>query len=158
MDYRQLDEGPMRNHCFLSGIKQLLGNFNQALSVSATLLVKAYLTRKHADVEFDAAAKSHGAPGLDIDVTTRGTQRIVGAVQAALPHHAHDFGNQQKSAFLRDAAKLATAHAEYKYLFLTRPEAFDVVCGRYRERVAGIRVVSLADGREFLGAAAASRF
>jgi nitrogenase molybdenum-iron protein alpha/beta subunit len=87
-------------------------------------------------------------------VTTRAAQRIVGAVQTVLPQHAHDFGTQQKGAFLRDAAKLAAALAEHKYLFLTTPEAFDVVCGRYRQRVEGIRVVSLADGREFFDAAA----
>jgi hypothetical protein len=47
---------------FLDGIKRLLGNFNHALSLSATLLVKAYLTTKHADVELDAGEKPHGPP------------------------------------------------------------------------------------------------
>ena len=136
---------------FLNGIKRLLGNFNQSLDLTAMLLVKEYLTMKHSDVEFNTAGKSQGAPGLDIDVMTRTGQRIVAALKTLAPHHEHDFGSQQKSAVLRDFAKLAAARAEHKYLFLTAPEAFDVIWRRYRQRVEGVVVVSVADGREFMG-------
>lgn len=136
---------------FLNGIKRLLGNLNHSLDLTAMLLVKEYLTTKHSDVEFDTAGKSWGAPGLDIDVMTRAGQRIVAAVKTMSPRHENDFGSQQKSAVLRDFAKLAAAPAEHKYLFLTAPEAFAVIWRRYRERVEGVVVVSVADGREFLG-------
>lgn len=145
------EQNPAEWYDFLNVIKRLLGNFNHSLSLTATLLVKAYLTKEHADVQFDSAAQSHGGPGLDIDVTTGTGQRIVGAVKTLLPHDENDFGSQQKSAVLRDFEKLATARAEHKYLFLTAPETFDVVGTRYRQRVEGVVVVCLTDGRAFTG-------
>ena len=42
------------------------------------------------------------------------------------------------------------AKADAKYLFLTEPEAFDVLRKRYRRELRGVSVVSLLDGRKFM--------
>jgi ABC-type hemin transport system ATPase subunit len=36
-----------------------------------------------------------------------------------------DFGSQQRTSFAKDLAKLTKAVADYKYLFLTAPRAFE---------------------------------
>ncbi len=136
---------------FLNFTKVILGNFNNDVSFAATLLAKQYLTRKHADFTFDAAEKSQSAPGLDIDVRLADGKRIVAEVKTVEPYKEDDFGAQQRNTFEKDFAKLAKVVADYKYLFLTAPRAFEVVGTKYRKDVVGVSVVSLTDGREFVG-------
>jgi hypothetical protein len=138
--------------CFrlLKQVKDTLGNSNNDVSFVATLLAKAYLARRHSGCAFDGAGKSQSAPGLDIDVVV-GARRIVGEVKTTYPYNETDFGAAQLDAFRADFRKLAAARADAKYLFLTEPEAFDVLRKRYRRELRGVRVVSLLDGKAFVG-------
>ena len=56
----------------------------------------------------------------------------------------------QLDSFLQDFGKLSKAKADWKYLFLAEPEAFEVLKKKYRDRIRGIRVVSLMGGNEFI--------
>jgi hypothetical protein len=138
--------------CFqlLKRVKDALGNSNNDVSFVATLLAKEYLAGRHSGCAFDCAAKSQSAPGLDIDVVV-GNQRIVGEIKTTYPYNETDFGAAQLDSFRADFAKLAAAKADAKYLFLTEPEAFDVLSKRYRRELRGVSVVSLLDGRKFVG-------
>lgn len=138
--------------CFqlLKRVKDALGNSNNDVSFVATLLAKEYLAGRHAGCALDCAAKSQSAPGLDIDVVV-GKQRIVGEIKTTYPYNETDFGAAQLDSFRADFAKLAAAKADAKYLFLTEPEAFDVLSKRYRRELRGVSVVSLLDGRDFVG-------
>jgi hypothetical protein len=120
------------------------------VSFVATLLAKEYLAGRHSGCAFDCAAKSQSAPGLDINVVV-GNQRIVGEIKTTYPYNETDFGAAQLDSFRADFAKLAAAKADAKYLFLTEPEAFDVLSKRYRRELRGVSVVSLLDGRKFVG-------
>jgi hypothetical protein len=138
--------------CFrlLKRVKDALGNSSNDVSFVATLLAKAYLAKRHSECVFDAAAKSQSAPGLDIEVVV-GRHHVVGEIKTTYPYNETDFGAAQLESFRADFAKLASAKADVKYLFVTEPQAFDVLSKKYRGRLRGVRVVSLLDGREFNG-------
>jgi hypothetical protein len=134
---------------FLNLTKGVLGNFNNDISFVATLLAKMFLVNAHPGLDFDVASKSQSAPGLDIDVRLPPGSRIIGEVKTVEPYKENDFGSQQRDAFKRDFVKLSKAAADYKYLFLTQPRAFEVVSAKYRQWLSGVTVVCLADGRKF---------
>ena len=137
-------------YSFLESAKAILGNFNNDVSFVATLLAKVYLVGKHPGLEFNAAAKSQSAPGLDIDVSTRDGKRVIGEVKTVDPYQLKDFGAQQLSSLKKDFAKLSTASADQKYLFLTEIRAFELVKAKYQKSLAGVTVVCLADGKKLV--------
>ena len=56
---------------YLRGIKHALGNLNNDLGFVATLLVKSYLERWFAIIDFDAARKPQAASGIDVEARYR---------------------------------------------------------------------------------------
>ena len=128
---------------YLSVIKALQGNANNDLSFLACLLAKKYLVERHGELSFDAAAKAQGASGLDIDVRTTTGQRIIGEVKTVEPYQLKDFGAQEKASFQADFAKLRSAAATFKYLFVTSKRAHEVLTRKHRNDLTGITLVLL---------------
>lgn len=113
-------------------------------------MAKAYLVTRFGESAFDAAEKAQGAPGLDIDVTI-GDKRIVGEIKTTKPYNGPDFGAQQKLMFEKDFAKLAAAEASLKFMFVTEPATFKILCRpSFRARLAGTTIVQLLSGEELL--------
>lgn len=119
-------DNPAVWYAFLSSLRQIQGNLSNDLSFVATLLAKRYLKNKFG-VDFDAAEKPQGAPGIDIDIQTTGGQRIVGEIKTTVPYQDNDFGAQQAASFKKDFVKLSAATATHKFLFVTEPRAFSVI-------------------------------
>jgi len=93
---------------FLSELRRIQGNLSSDVSFVATHLAKQFLSSRF-EVEFDAADKPQGAPGIDIDIRTADGKRIVGKIKTMVPYQATDFGAQQAADFKKDFAKLAVA-------------------------------------------------
>ena len=136
---------------FLNGIKIVSGNLDADQSFVATLLAKQFLLGQHGGLAFDAAAKSQAAPGLDIDATTNDGKRIVGEVKTVFPYQVQDFGSQQRKSIMTDLEKLATARADFKYMFVSEIQTFEVLVRKYGKRLEGINLVLLVNGKEFSG-------
>jgi hypothetical protein len=150
LNQRQLDSkgAPAVWYDFLSSLKQIQGNTSNDISFIATLLAKRYLAEKHG-VDFCAAEKPQGAPGIDIDVMTTEGDRIVGEIKTTTPYQVVDFGAQQAAMFKKDFAKLAAAQAKHKYLFVTEPAAFNVLKKpKYLKLMPGVRIVLLKTNEE----------
>ncbi len=140
---------PAEWYAFLSSLRQIQGNLSNDLSFVATLLAKRYLNDKFG-IDFDAAEKPQGAPGIDIDVQTTDGQRIVGEIKTIAPYQANDFGAQQAASFKKDFVKLAAATAAHKFLFVTEPRAFTVIrATKYTKQIPGVRIVLLTTGEEY---------
>lgn len=56
----------------LNQIKGIVGNANNDVSFVGALLAKSYLANRFGEIDFDAAEKAQGAPGLDVDVIASG--------------------------------------------------------------------------------------
>ena len=133
---------------FLSALRKIQGNLSNDLGFVATLLAKRYLSSKFS-VDFDAAEKPQGAPGIDIDVRTADGQRIVAEIKTTDPYQPNDFGAQQAASFNKDFIKLAAASAAHKFLFVTEPRAFSVLQKpKYTKLIPGVRIVLLTTGEE----------
>ena len=138
-------------YALLSKIKSVQGNLSNDISFIATCLAKEYLSREF-EVEFDAAEKPQGAPGLDIDLITPRGERIIAEVKTTYPYKEDDLGAQQYKAFERDFEKLNSERADFKFFFLTEGRTFEVVkMRRYHERIPGVRVVLLPSGDCIVG-------
>jgi hypothetical protein len=135
---------------YLSGIKRIVGNASNDLSLVATLMAKEYLARVLPMQPFDAALKPMGAPGLDIDERTVAGERVVAEIKTTTPHLGADLGATQKTTFAKDFAKLQAAEAEYKFFFVTDPATHVVALRRYAPRMPEIAFVLLGanDDRE----------
>ena len=139
---------PTEWHPFLSALRKIQGNLSNDGSFIATLLAKQYLRSKF-DVDFDAAEKPQGAPGIDIDVKTLDGQRIVAEIKTTVPYQVSDFGAQQAASFKKDFAKLAAAEADYKFLFVTDSVAFAALKkDKYIKLMPGVRIVHLSTRQE----------
>jgi hypothetical protein len=133
---------------FLVALKQIQGNASNDLSFIATLLAKHYLAQKH-NVSFCAAEKPQGAPGIDIDCTTPSGERVVAEIKTTTPYQGVDFGAQQAAMFKKDFAKLSSADAKHKYLFVTEAAAFQVLKKpKYLKLMPNVRIVLLKTGEE----------
>ncbi len=134
---------------FLSSMRAIQGNLSNDISFIATLLAKEYLNRKFS-VQFDAAEKAQGAPGIDIDLTTSKGVRIVAEIKTTVPYKIDDFGAQQADSFKKDFAKLREADARHKFLFVSEDSAFSVLKKeKYQQYLSGITVVHLRNGEEY---------
>lgn len=109
---------PTALFAFLSELREIQGNLSNDVSFAATLMAKAYLLPKFG-LTFDAAEKAQGAPGLDIDVMAPDGSRVVGEIKTTVPYQGNDFGAQQAASFKKDFAKLTSAQAKHKFLFIT---------------------------------------
>src|SRR5258706_14827188 len=113
----------------LAKVKSIQGNLSNDLSFVACLLAKRYLQEHFAIVDFDAAAKPQGAPGLDIDLLTREGERLIAEIKTTVPYSGatNDLGAQQKNSFRKDFAKLNNTQAVHKLMFVTDRATFDVL-------------------------------
>jgi len=134
-------------YSFLATLKAIQGNLNNDISFVATVMAKEFLYQRFDIYSFDAAKKPQGAPGLDIDVRTKGGLRIIGEIKTTYPYKSDDLGAQQKETFKRDFEKLNSADADEKFFFVTEQRTFDLMQkARYRSQVPGVRIVLLATG------------
>jgi hypothetical protein len=140
---------PLEWHSFLSTLRKIQGNLSNDGSFVATLLAKQYLSSKFG-VEFDAAQKPQGAPGIDIDIETSEGHRIVAEIKTTVPYQVSDFGAQQAASFKKDFAKLAASEAKHKFLFVTDSGAFSALQkDKYTKLMPGVRIVHLETGQEY---------
>jgi hypothetical protein len=140
---------PTEWHLFLSTLRKIQGNLSNDGSFIATLLAKQYLCSKF-NVDFDAAKKPQGAPGIDIDVETSEGQRIIAEIKTTVPYQTSDFGAQQAASFKKDFAKLST-EADYKFLFVTDSGTFTALQkAKYIKLMLGVRIVNLTTGQEYV--------
>lgn len=140
---------PVQWHSFLSAFRKIQGNLSNDGSFIATLLAKTYLSSKY-DIEFDAAEKPQGAPGIDIEIESADGVSIVAEIKTTVPYQATDFGAQQAASFKKDFAKLSASEATDKYLLVTDQHAFEVLHKeKYRKFMPGVCVVDLISGEEF---------
>lgn len=137
------------NWCaFLLALRHIQGNLSNDVSFVATLLAKRYLYSKFG-INFDAAEKPQGAPGIDIDVETSEGHRIVAEIKTTVPHKPSDFGAQQAKSFKNDFAKLVAAEATHKFLFVTDSRAFSVLQKpKYTKLMPGVRIIHLLTAQE----------
>lgn len=139
---------PAQWHSFLSALRKIQGNISNDGSFVATLLARQYLHSKFG-IDFDAAEKPQGAPGIDIDVETPEGHRIVAEIKTTVPYKGADFGEQQAASFKKDFAKLVASEAKHKFLFVTDSSAFAALRrDKYTKLMPGVRVVHLASGQE----------
>src|ERR1043165_4565924 len=142
---------PAAWHSFLSELCSIQGNISNDGNFIATLLAKEYLQSKFS-VDFDAADKPQGAPGIDIDVRTSEGQRVVAEIKTTVPYKASGFGGNQADHFKKDFAKLSASRADHKFLFVTDLRAFAFLKKeKYRKLMPGVRVVHLGTTQEYCG-------
>lgn len=94
-------------HTYLAAMKAIVGNASNDLSFVAGLMAKEYLSRKLPMVQFDAAAKAQGAPGLDIDQRTTDARRVIGEIKTTTPYMERDLGAQQRATLATLGPSLA---------------------------------------------------
>lgn len=128
---------------FVEELRGILGNSANLQSFLSILLAKAYLLA-HFDLDdFDAAEKAQGASGLDIDVLTRTSQRIIGEIKSTIPYGEKDLGAAQKKEFRKDFIKLNAAQADHKFFFVTHQKTYDIVETRYLKEIPNVELVLL---------------
>ena len=130
---------------FVARIRDIQGNISNDQSFLATLLAKIYLMNRFRLVDYDAAEKAQGAPGLDIDVLTLEGERIIGEIKTTVPYGKNDLGAQQKDSFRKDFRKLNEAVAQYKFFFVASRHTFEIMQQRYAQQIPGIEIVLLVD-------------
>jgi hypothetical protein len=136
--------------CYLTGIKHALGNLNNDLGFVATLLVKSYLERRFAIIDFDAAGKPQGASGIDVEARTADGKIIAGEIKTTKPYQP-GFGAAQRATILKDLARLAAVTADHRFMFVVDADAFHALCGRgFASKAPGAEIVDLVTGRTFL--------
>jgi hypothetical protein len=131
---------------YLTGIKAILGNLSNDIGFVATLLVKRYLAERFAIVDFDAAAKAQGAPGEDIVAVTADGRQIIGELKTTTPYQP-GFGSQQRTTIIKDLVRLAASPAYFRFMFVTDPETFAILCKpSWMARAPGVEIVDLVGG------------
>jgi hypothetical protein len=134
---------------YLICVKDALGNINNDIGFVSTLLVKRYLERGFGITNFDASAKPQGASGIDIEATAGNGSRVAGELKTNKPYQP-GFGAQQRTMILKDLARLAASPADYRFMFVTDPEAYRTLSGRsFAARAPGVELVNLVTGETF---------
>jgi hypothetical protein len=137
---------PVHWHQFMSSLRAIQGNLSNAGSFISTLLAKQYLVERFG-VEFDAADKPQGAPGIDIDIRAPDGKRIVAEIKTTVPYGQADFGAQQQKGFKKDFEKLVRSEAEHKFMLVTDSRAFSVLLKpKYMSLIPGVHIVNLVTG------------
>lgn len=128
---------------YLACVRDALGNLSNSLGFVATLLAKEYLAGRFGVLDFDAAQKAQGAPGIDIEIRTPGGLAIIAEIKTTKPYQP-GFGANQKMTILKDLNRLSSLTADHRIMFVTDDEAFRTLCGaNYRSRFATIEIVNL---------------
>jgi hypothetical protein len=134
---------------YLVAVKNTLGNLNNDMSFVASLLVKPFL-RKRFEIDFDAALKPQGAPGMDIDCTLPDGTRIVGELKTTKPYQS-GFGAAQKREITKDLLRLAGTAAAHRFMFVTDADSFLTICKpSFASLAPGVEVVDLVRGECFV--------
>lgn len=129
---------------FLTDIKKIQGNANNDVSFIATLMAKQYLINKYDVINFDAAIKAQGAPGLDIDITLMNGDRLIAEIKTTIPYLSKDFGAQQKMMIKKDFLKLEQNQAKHKLFLVTEKTAFDLLRKqKFVSITSGIEIILL---------------
>jgi hypothetical protein len=134
---------------YLNSMKGILGNFDNNISYVATLLAKQYITNHFKILPFDAAEKPQGAPGMDIDITTREGKRIIGQIKTTMPYGKNDFGSNQKTHIKKDLESLKNSRADYKFMFVTEFLTFELLKEKYLSPNSGLKLVNLLSDKEY---------
>jgi hypothetical protein len=110
-------------------LRYLLGNHYNFTSLLAGILARRYLEKRFPGLKYDSAKKAQGAKGLDIDVIGESGERIIGEIKTTVPLEQanNDFGATQKKAIKDDIKKLKKEVADYKFLFLTDEDSYNLV-------------------------------
>ena len=149
MSSRPLDEKSLNSeywYQYVTGIKRILGNFNEDVSFIASLMAKEFLIVRHQLSNFDIALKSQSAKGLDIDEVTTDGARIIAELKATIPYYETNLGGKQKEEFFKDFKRLQTTEAKFKYFFVTELKTFEIVKRRYLGHLEGVTLVLLPQG------------
>jgi hypothetical protein len=135
---------------YLIGIKDILGNLNNDVSFTATLLIKTFLLNRFQIDDFDASAKLQGAPGIDVEAKTKAGQIIVGELKTTKPYQP-GFGAAQRTSILKDLTRLSQSLADYRFMFVIDSGAYDaLVHKRLATKAPGVEIVDLVSGKSFL--------
>lgn len=128
---------------YLNEIKNIIGNFNDTLSFISCLMTKEYLLKEHSIRDFDVALKSQSAPRLDIDIYTINGKRIIAEIKTIKSISDTDLGSQQKTSIFNDIKKLKNTDSDYKYLFLTEINTYNIIRNKYKSEIIDIELVLL---------------
>jgi hypothetical protein len=128
---------------YLNNIKDIIGNFNEKLSFISCLLAKKYLMEIYKIENFDVALKSQSATGLDIDINTIDGKRIIAEIKTTNALNENNLGAKQKESICEDLNKLKNKVADYKYLFLTEVNTYNIVKRNYEEKYKDIKIIIL---------------
>jgi hypothetical protein len=61
------------------------------------------------------------------------------------------FGAAQRTSILKDLARLATAPADHRFMFVIDPETYQTLCGRsFASKAPGVEIVDLITGDNFV--------
>lgn len=133
---------------YLSGLKSIIGNFHNDISFIASLLAKRFLQDRFDRLQWDAAEKAQGAPGLDIDINWQ-SARIIGEIKTTIPYQK-GFGSSQKTAIKKDLDKLQNHDADFKFMMVTSEEAYQTLRqSPFNTMLDKVEVVNLVSGDSF---------
>ena len=124
-------------------IKEILGNFNNDVSFVSCLMAKDFLQSQFDIKNFDVAEKAQSDPGLDIDVYTTDSKKIIAEIKIMVPYKGTDFGASQIDSLRNDFRKLHNTKADYKFFFVTEQSAFKVLERKYSKEFEGIFLILL---------------
>ena len=96
----------------LNQIKEIMGNFNNDIGFVSCLMAKEFLETQFHLKEFDVSEKSQSASGLDIEVYTEDSKRIVAEIKTTCPYKTNDFGSNQIES-LRNEGQIVSETSEY---------------------------------------------
>lgn len=131
---------------FLSGMKAIVGNSDNDVSLVATILARDWLCAYLPMRWFDAVAKAQNAPGLDVDEQTASGERVVGELKTTEPYKATDFGSAQIDSIRKDFVKLNAAEAAHRFFFVTTRRAFEILSRKYSSEIPQVTIVLLPSG------------
>jgi hypothetical protein len=131
---------------FLSGMKAIVGNSDNDVSLVATILARDWLCAQLPMRWFDAVAKAQNAPGLDVDEQTASGERVVGELKTTEPYKVTDFGSAQIDSIRKDFVKLNAAEAAHRFFFVTTRRAFDILSRKYSSEIPQVTIVLLPSG------------
>lgn len=128
---------------YFNKIKDILGIFNTDISYISCLMAKEYLSSRFDLNNFDVSEKSQSAPGIDIVVYTKDSQKIIAEIKTTIPYKITDFGANQIDSLRKDFAKLKNTEANFKFMFVTEESAYNVLNKKYIKDLDGIYLVLL---------------
>lgn len=129
----------------LLGMRMIMGNFSNSMSLVACLMAKSYLEKTLPMRPFDAALKSQNAPGPDIDAMTLDGDRVVAELKTTVPNRGNRFGANQTKEIKKDLTKLQMIEARYKFFFVTDRTAAEEIGRVFEADLSEIMIICLVD-------------